>query len=306
MQIGFRGLFVLILLSNAIVLADYDPCKFIDYKFCGNKNSTNKSLGASEPSLKRNFNSPSSVALVRGLGLESIVFDKFDFSIVFGTSRVGAGASGTNTEDTFFGNTAKEYFSDYESRRINQVSYDLDKYSFALGKTLLSTKGNMFKFNVGLLTKYVKPTGDVFVGPGASVVLGALNAGYATYKDQGNSQYTRDDFVEYNVETYSFGLNIPFFSFDYTVFENDTEEINRVEIYSLGVFVDRWMISYGRRMEESTRRKYDFDREVFTNDLKQWSTFIGVQYFYSKKVTVGLLSNYYLNQELSMILTIFP
>ena len=306
MEISYRLIGLLFVFFSLNSFANYDPCKYIDYKFCGNKNSANKSLGASEPSLKRNFTSPSSVALVRGFGVEAIAFDKFDFSLVFGTSKVGAGASGTNTEDTFFGNNAKEYFSDYEARRINQVSYELDKYSFALGKTLFSTKGNLFKFNVGLLAKYVKPTSNLYVGPGASIIFGALNAGYATYKDQGNSQFVRDEFVEFKVETFSLGLNIPFISFDYTVFENDTEAIDRVEVYSLGLYIDRWTFSYGRRLEESTRRKYDFEQEAFNSELKQWNTFLGLQYSYNKKITVGLLSNYYLNQEISMILTIFP
>ncbi len=293
------------LLFSLSIYADYDPCKYIDYKFCGNKNSANKSLGASQPSIGRNFSSPSSVALVKGFGVETILFDSFDFSLVFGTSKVGAGASGTNTDDTFFGNTSKEYFEDYESRKINGERFDYDKYSLALGKTLFSSKGNLFKLNAGLLVKYIEPTKNTYFGPGVSFVLGALNAGYATFKDQGTSQFSESETVEFNVETYSIGLNIPFLSFDYTVFENDLDEINRVEIYSAGFFVDRWMLSYGRRKEETTRRKYSYETEKFLTQEVQWTTFLGVQYFYNKQITLGLLSNYYLNQEFSMIFTIF-
>lgn len=285
--------------------AEYDPCKYVDYKFCGNQYASNKSIGSSQPSVNRGFSAPSSLALFKGLGVESIFFDGADFSLVAGSGKVGAGATSTNSDDTFFGNYAKEYFSHYEQRKENGSKFESDKLSFAFGTTVLGRKKSNYKLNIGLSAKHFDETESTYIGLGASVVLGPLNVGYAKYKDEGDDEFNLNERITFDVVTYSIGLNLPFINFDYTVFENDLENESLVEVYTAGLFLDSWMISFGRRKEISTRKKYNFDTERFEIKQKDWDSFLGIQYNYSKRVTVGLLSNYYLNRELSFIMTIF-
>ena len=296
---------LLILFITLNTFADYDPCKYISLKSCGNRFASNKSIGSSQPSVNRSFSAPSSLAMFRGFGVESIFFDGADFSIVAGSGRVGAGATSTNTDDTFFGNTSKEYTPDYEFRKADGSKYTSDKFSLAFGTTLLGRKKSNYKLNVGLSAKYFENTESIYIGYGGSIVLGPVNAGYSKYRDEGENDAIDNQVDIFDVTTMSVGLNLPYVNLDWTVFESDLDNGNKVEIYSAGIFLNSWMISFGRRKELSSRRKYNFEKEVFESRQKDWSSFVGAQYNYNKRATLGLLSNYYLNRELSFIMTIF-
>lgn len=290
--------------------ADYDPCKYLKLKNCGNRASINKGVGASRPSSSSTFNFPSSMASIKGFGVEGILWDGVDVSLVSGNGKVGAGISTSNSDDTFFGNTAKEFTEDYENRiQSDNGKYKSKKYTFVSAIKLYKTKKGFFTVNVGAIGKYVEDTSNIQLGGGGSISLGPLNVGYSRYKDEGtamtlDSNLLRQPTVFY-VDSYSVGLNLPFITFDYSLFDNRVNGGEKVHIYSGGFFISKLIFSYGRRLEESSRRKYDFQNKQFYSHDRKWSSFAGVQWKFKKKWMAGLLSNYYLNQELSLILTGF-
>lgn len=308
-RLSFLFIFILTI-YNSSCFANYDPCRYLNLKSCGNRYSINKTTGGSQPTSSRSFSAPSALALVKGFGVESVWWDGIDVSLVSGTGKVGAGISTSNSDDTFFGNTAKELTADYEERLTGiSEKYDQEKYSFGLGTSIFKSKKKAVSLNLGLISKYVSSSTAFHFGGSASLVIGPLNFGYSMYRDEGiekdlNAKFERERLV-YNVTSYSLGINLPFISFDYTVFDNDLDEENRVEIYSAGFFYYKWMFSYGRRVEISSRQFYDFEQKQFFDRERKWSSFLGIQYRNSNKWVFGVLSNYYMNSELSFIVTGF-
>lgn len=302
--------FVLIFISS-LVYAEYDPCRHIKIPSCGNRFSINKTTGSSQSTSGTAFSIPSSMADVRGLGIEGIIWDGIEASIVTGNGKVGAGVSSSNTDDTFFGNTAKEYFQDYRDRISNDEGgrYKFKKMSLGLATRIYQGKKKYIHVNGGVISKYISSTSHWHFGGSLSGVIGPLNLGYARFKDEGQrtnlgASGLRES-LEFNVDTYTVGLNLPFISFDYTLFRNDLSEENKVEIYSYGLFLYKWMVSYGRRVETSTRQQYDFETKQFSSVERKWSSFFGVQYRTSRKWVFGAMANYYLNNELSFVVTGF-
>jgi len=289
--------------------AEYDPCKFLKLASCGNQHSVSKTTGTSQGTSSRSFSDPSSLAGFKGYGIESITGEGVDFSLVSGNGKVGAGVSGANSDDSFFGNTAKELTSDYEERKESFSKYDVEKYSLAAAFALKGSKKSNYSLNFGGMIKYGKESGEVHPGVGVSAVLGPINFGYSFFKDEGiNSVLDSNgerEMIDFEVKSYSVGVNLPYISFDYTVFENNLPSNEFVKIYSGGFFLYKWMFSYARRKESSLRREFNPDTKTFTTNKEKWSTFLGVQYRYKKKFVVGLLANYYQNNELSLILTAF-
>jgi hypothetical protein len=289
--------------------AEYDPCKFLKLNSCGNRHSVSKTTGASQPTSTRSFSDPSSLAAVKGNGLETIIGEGMDFSLVSGNGKVGGGISGVNSDDTFFGNTAKELTFDYETRKEGRAKYDAKKYSLGAAFVLLGDKKSNYSLNLGAMAKFGEETGKLHPGAGVSAVLGPINFGYSFFRDEGqdttlNNQGERED-INFNVESYSLGVNLPYISVDYTVFMNHIDSNEKVEIYSGGFFYYKWMFSYARKKETSDRRKYDYITEEFTDRKEIYSTFLGIQYRYKKKLVIGILSNYYHSEELSLIFTSF-
>ncbi|OUR99564.1 hypothetical protein A9Q84_00660 [Halobacteriovorax marinus] len=299
-----------IILIGQSCFAAYDPCKYLKLNSCGNTHSINKGLGASRPTSSSSFSSPASMASVKGFGVEAITWDGFEFSFVTGNGKVGAGVSSSNSDDTFFGNTAKELTEDYEGRiQSDNGKYKSKKYTFATALSLYKTKKGFFSINLGLIGKYVEETSNIHLGGGLGLSLGPLNLGYSRFKDEGTATTLDSNSLrtatEFYVDSYSLGLNLPFITFDYTLFTNRISTVEKVHIYSGGFFYRKFIFSYGRKLEISDRRKYDFENKAFYTYDRKWSSFAGVQYKFKKKWVAGLLSNYYLNQELSLILTGF-
>ena len=104
------------------LFADYDPCRYIKVSSCGNRSSINKTIGTSNPTASSSFSAPSALAAIRGIGVEAIIFEGSDISFVTGNGRVGAGVSSSNSDDIFFGNTAKESVNDYQNRISNTAT----------------------------------------------------------------------------------------------------------------------------------------------------------------------------------------
>lgn len=303
--------FTFFLIQSALAL---DPCVIAKLKICDNKGLGGKSIGASNPTSSSSFSSPSALASAKGLGLEGILWDGLDISLITGNGQIGAGISSSNSDDTFFGNTAKELESDYETRVASGLvtgngKYDLKKYTFATALTLYKTKKKLFTVNLGLLAKYIEETSNIHFGVGASFSLGPLNVGITRFKDEGIAQDldslgTRDA-TSFYVNTINAGVNLHFLNLDYTFFDNQLGHNNQAHIFSGGIFIKKFIFSYGRRLEISSRRKYDFTNNIFLEQERVWRSFTGLQYQISKKWMMGALVNYYLNQELSLVLTGF-
>jgi len=298
-----------ILFSRAY--GEYDPCKYIKLPSCGNRFSINKTTGSSQSTSGSAFSVPSSMADIKGFGVEGIIWDGVEASIISGNGKVGAGVSSSTTDDTFFGNTAKEYTQDYQDRLTNEEGgrYKFDKLSLGLATKLFRGKKKFVSLNAGIVSKYIDSTSNWHFGGSLSASVGPLNLGYSLFKDEGQAENLdalgKRDPLEFTVETFSVGLNLPYISFDYTLFDNRLSDKNRVEIYSSGFFFYKWMVSYGRRVETSNRQKYDFEEKTFTTVERNWSSFFGVQYRTSRKWVFGAMANYYLNNELSFVVTGF-
>lgn len=289
-------------------MADYDPCKYLNFSGCGKSRKVNNSSGSSQPSTSRSFSSPALVGSVRGLGIESIVWDGADFGFVSGNGRVGAGATTSNSDDTFFGNSSKESLTKYTERKASKSKYKFEKYSLSVGASLLDSS-SIFSLNLGLLGRYVDSTSNFHFGAGLSGSLGPLNFSVARYKDEGidvDLVNGSEVPVEYYVNTFSVGLSLSIISFDYTYFENTIEQSNKIEVYTGAITIESLMFSYGIRNEEGPLPEVLPGREYISNLTNSKSKeFIGLQYTVNKSFVIGSLYNYYLSNDFSLITTIF-
>jgi hypothetical protein len=303
------GLLFLFTLSQ-YSFAAYDPCKYLKFNNCGGSGNVSKSVGSSQPSSTRAFSAPSSLGSFRGFGVESIFWRDADFSIVTGTGRVGAGASSSNSDNTFFGNSSKEEYNSYVDRISKRKKYDFKKYSFATGVSLLKNKKkSLFALNIGLMGKYIESTSNFHGGAGISAGIGPLNFGASRYKDEGvNFSLTSgvETPLEYYVNTFSVGLVLPFVSIDYTIFENQSSQKDKVKIFSSAIFIHRFIFSYGHRKEDTplptVRPGAGIDNGASDYETNEFG---GVQYKIGKHFLLGVLYNYYLSDEVSGVATLF-
>src|SRR5262245_2124011 len=97
------------------VLSPWAKAELCDHSkhFCGYApGSSGKGGGAPTRGGKIRIN-PSAVPTEKGLGIEGIIFEGVDLSLVKGMGRVGAGISPSASESTFFGPPALENPEDY-------------------------------------------------------------------------------------------------------------------------------------------------------------------------------------------------
>jgi hypothetical protein len=250
------------------------------------------------------------VGSVRGIGIETITWDGVDFGLVTGNGRIGAGATNSNSDDTFFGNSSKESLSGYTSRKASKSKYEFDKLSVSVGATLLGKKKkDFFSLNLGVLSRYIDSTSNFHFGLGLSGSAGPLNFSVARFKDEGISYELNngvESSVEYFVNTLSLGVSLAFLSFDYTYFESSIEQDNKVQIYTGAILIKGLMFSYGIREEEGPLPEIIEGREMISNLTNSKSKeFLGLQYTVNKHFVIGSLYNYYLTNEFSLITTIF-
>ncbi|WP_127713948.1 hypothetical protein [Halobacteriovorax sp. HLS] len=305
----FLSLFIFSIYSFCSFAA-YDPCKYFSFNSCDNGSSINSSIGSSQPSSSRSFSSPSSLGSVEGFGVEGIVWSGLDLSIVSGNGRVGGGASSSNTDDTFFGNSSKEEYYSYVDRKVALQSYDFEKYTFGAGLSLLSKKSSkLFSLNIGAVSKYISSSGNFHFGGALSASLGPLNFAYSKYKDEGidiDSGRGVSTPIVFIVDSYSVGLSLGIFNIDYTVFDNRTNYTDKIEIFSSSLVYKKTTFSFGVRIENGPLPEVNLGEGVInTQEEEKKNQFLAFQYNFRNDLSAGLLHNYFLSDELSIIATYF-
>jgi hypothetical protein len=252
------------------------------------------------------------VSKFKGVGLETLVYGDLDFSIVSGSGRIGAGLSASNSDETFFGNSAKESTTDYQNRKRAGEKYSIDKYSLSVGASLMGKKKkkSLFDLSAGFIAKYNDERSKFLPGASLSGSFWLISFGFSYLKDDGYRDpvvYNNlsKEYYNYDVLVYSAGLSLPYINYDYTYFVNDSPASHRVAIHSVAMFYKSYIFSFGRKKEESDRLHYNEDSKTFTESASIYDTFYGVQYRHRKRFMLGVYHNYYLVNDITLGLTIF-
>jgi len=304
---------------------------------CNNtKRSLSRSAGASVPSISTAaFNNPAAISLTRGLGVETIMHQGIgQVGLVTGTGRVGAAFSNSPTSGTFFGNQAIESTNSLRLRTLSGKKFEEDKLSLAAGVNLFGGKSKKgLQADIGAVYRKQNELKEDYHGVG-------LTLGFNKFISIGASQYTNvyyenlrgekgelvDQFgniydvlysddpsnetrVNYRVTNFTYSLKFSKFAIDHivfkTIYEDDEELPDYVKIYNISYFYKKWIITYGRRFEESDREIYDDELEEFVVERDKSAGFLGFQSALGNNFIVGVYVNYYLMNDLSFGLTYF-
>lgn len=273
--------------------------------------STSSSSPSTATQVKIN---PSAVPTEKGLGLEGIFFKKeVDLALVRGNGKMGASISPGNSENTFFGAPAFETDENLLERKKYQEKYPNQKTTLAFAMNLMKPKGSGIKkrtLKLGIMGKHNKLTEKLSAGLGISGILGPLDFGYSIYDDE--SQIS-DDGIEsvekkYRVQTYNMGLHLSSLFLGYShlhLATSDNSFKNNVSLFTANLKVGRLILTGSKRIEESPTLAYNYEtRDLETKERKE-ENFGGLQYIASNNITVGLMHNYYLLREYSVIATFF-
>jgi hypothetical protein len=282
-------------------------------KFCGYwPGSSSPSTGAPTRGGKIKIN-PAAVPVEKSTGIETIMFDGFDFALVKGFGRVGAGISMSNSEDTFFGAPSIELPEDYKTRQEKKKKYDSQKYALAGATRLYSNKKTdmkQFDLNLGLLGKYNQETKNITGGAGLSGKLGPFTYGYAVYRDETQLNYSRygldlKPVTKFFVESMSIGLFLRSAAIDYAILRMVTNDEWTVKVLTGSLLLKRTILTLAFRTEKSQRPNYDPTFKQLEIKEEKKNTFLGVQFNIGKHFLGGVFYNYYTLRELSLGLTVF-
>lgn len=260
---------------------------------------------------------PSAVPTEDGFGVEALTYKGgWDFSIVKGTGRIGSALSASTNEETFFGLPAFEDQQEYLRRKTRGETFVSKKYVGALSFNLLANKKQGLKraeLNAGVIARYNQITKNTWGGAGLSGVLGPLTFGYSVTPDESAIDYeklglpTQDQF-RYRTDTMSAGLYLTNVVFDYsqmrTVRESDQFEI-KTTVSTLGLIYKSVILTLSQRSEDSLRPTYSSALQDLVDENPKTARFVGLQFLAGKHAMIGVFSNYYLADEISLGLTVF-
>jgi hypothetical protein len=306
----------LILLLSAVFASvpalaeDFDMECFLKGNCHGSHSSSSNPSAGSQVKIN-----PSAVPTEAGFGIESILYkDQVDLALVRGLGRVGAAISPANSEETFFGPPGFEAPGDYLERNVEATKFPNQKYTLAAAAMLASKDGsdlNSYSLKLGFMGKYNKYTTNISPGGGLSGTLGPFTFGVSYYKDEEQMAADLDKDqrpapLEYNVQTYSIGIFLHSVILDYSYLRLALdEEISEVNLYTASLLVKNFILTASKRIEKSARPSYNRDTmNLETKEIKE-HYFGGVQYSINKHVLVGVLYNYYLLDEFSVMGTVF-
>lgn len=287
-----------------------------------NRGGGRRSGGGSPSSGGRVRINPSAVPTEAGFGIEGIFFkDSVDVALVRGLGRVGAAISPSNSEDTFFGPPAIEVPEDFLERNVELKKYPSQKYTLATAVSLFDNKGSGLRANslkLGLMGKYNKYTKNISPGGGLSATLGFLTFGGSYYKDETQYQPDLEESLRppaylYNVRTYNVGIFLNSLILDYSYLEmheqnpqeGQPEIMARVNLYTASLMWKGFILTGSKRVEKSYRARYVKATQSLEYREIQESYFGGIQYAANKHILVGVLYNYYMLDEVSLMATIF-
>lgn len=277
---------------------------------------TESSSSSSGPSRATQLKiNPSAVPTEKGLGIEGILFkEEVDLALVRGNGKMGASISPSNSENTFFGSPAPESDSYLLERKIYQNKYPNQKITLALAVNIFKPAGSGIKkrtLKAGFMGKYNSLTKHITAGIGTSGILGPLDFGFSIYDDESQvndgAGFSIQE-IKYRVQTYNLGLHLSSLFLGYShlyLATPDFSYTNHVSLFTVNMQINRFILTGSKRIEQSPTPFYNHETRLLeTKELKE-DYFIGVQYLASNNFTIGLMHNYYLLRELSVITTIF-
>ncbi len=308
----FRALlFILVLIAVAPARAKL--CNPIKERCFSHGGSSTK---PAYPSRSSGINlNPSAVPTEDAWGIETIVFDGADFSLVKGTGRIGAALSPSNSEETFFGPPGFEIDQVFIQRKIDHKKYKSQKINLATAIGLVNNnhKGlRRFEVNLGVIGKYNRVAKKVGPGAGLSGIAGPITFGYSRGKDQyviDLNPYGISSTVtyKYDTETLSAGIYLSTFAFDYSKLTITDEFESQVFITLLtgSLLLKRWILTVAQKKEDSARLKFDYKTNTLVDQRIKTDYFTGVQFAATKVIMIGAYYNYYLLNDLAFGATLF-
>ncbi len=316
----FRARLLPIIFLFSCSLAEAKLCNPIKERCFGYGNGSSTKPAYPSKSSGININ-PSAVPVEDAFGIESIIFDGVDLSIVKGTGRIGAAISASNGEDTFFGPPAFELEEDYVERKQKQEKYKSQKVSLATAIGILSNKRQglrRFEVNLGVGGKYNRISKKAMPGGGVSGIAGPITFGYSLGRDQTTIELDPQLFpgvdpvlqYDYNTETVSAGIYLNTVAVDYSRMtlkpkdEYDDPNI-RITLITGSLILKRLILTVAQRTQESDADSF-FASPL--NDIlyvKKEDVFGGVQFTVTKVLLIGGYYNYYLHNEVAFGATLF-
>lgn len=309
-------------------------CDYLKMDNCNNsKRGLSRSAGASLPSVNAAaFTNPAAIALSRGWGVESIHYGgEAQMGLVYGTGRIGGAIASYPNDGTFFGNLAVEDSQNFRRRTLERERFKEEKFALATGANIFGGKKKKgLSMDIGLVWRRQMELEENNFGGGISFTYNKfLSFGYARYSDiyylnlNGELGYVYDQFgnatqvifgptavyqTEFEVESFIYGLKFSTVAFDYvkyiTTYEDSTTEPDEVVVWNLSYFYRKWIFSYGRRHEDSSKELYFEEAEFISKRLKD-DSFLGAQYATNNGFLLGAFINYYLLDDISLGLTFF-
>lgn len=283
--------------------------KFCGYARGGGASATGAPLRGSKVRIN-----PAAVPTEKGYGIESIIYDGADFSLVKGFGRVGAGISPSNSEETFFGPPSIESENEYVYRKYEEKKYPSQKYSAATALRLWDNKKSGIKkmeINIGILGRYNKLTKKLMGGGGVNGSMGPITFGASRYADQTRNQddpfypvatYT----TNYHVNSLSIGLFLNSLALDYSILRMMADSESTTTLVTGSLLLKKVILTYSRRKEHSDRPVYRRDLNLVDYTIKdKYEDFVGFQVNVGKYLLVGAFYNYYLLREYSLGATLF-
>ena len=256
---------------------------------------------------------PSAVPTDNVFGLETIYFKGFDFVIVKGLGRVGAAASPSNNEETFFGVPAFESGNDYLSRMQAGDKYQSQKVTLATGFSILDNRQSglsRFHVEIGMMGKYDRLTSHVLPGAGVSAIFGPLTVGYAMSEDEFVTNSTTvppNQVFGFSTETLSAGIYLSSFAIDYSLMKIYAPGAGdfTVTLVTGSLFLKRWIFTLAGRQEDSGRPIYDPSTGTIVQQQIKNAVFGGVQFAIMKHLMIDAFYDYYLLGDISLGATLF-
>ncbi len=273
--------------------------------FAASRSNTSASLPLNSAAAPTN---PASMSTERGLGLEVLrLRSYYDVSIISGTGVIGSSLSISNNEGTFFGGRPPENLVKYDDRKADDKKYKSPKFTSLFAVKLLGGKNkNSFRLNLGGMGQYNKDTKGISGGLGLSAALGPVSMGVARLKNDHYDLINLEE-EEYYSNSFTLGIKIASMAFDWTYIKNNANNWSRIRILTATLFTKKFMFTYGKRQEESifpfSSAELNSNGEISV--IKNLEYFLGLQYAVKKSVIIGVFSNYYLLDSLSLGLTIF-
>jgi hypothetical protein len=307
------SIFILLLLNCESVFA---ICRILER--CRDNSEIDASRSSSNPSYpttsSRISSNPSAVPIHEGFGLEGLYFGgTTDFIVVKGLGRVGAAISPSNAEESFFGSPVQEIPEKFSRRKLLHKKYESQKTNVAMAFGLYDNKKSelsQVNLNFGLIGRYNKLTKVFMSGVGISGALGPFTFGYSLSGDQTQLDFATqyglpNQVIVYGIESYSLGLFYSSIAIDYSTLKLSHTELTTVNVTTVTVLLNKWILTTSLRKESSARLAYDYKTYGFISAHNKFNHFYGAQYSAGDNFMVGAFINYYLLNELSFGLTWF-